>query len=61
MRGLVAPMFVILDPGFASMQILDIDRVLALELCKLVAQILDDERVDIVWDPRWDQTDAEHS
>ena len=58
MRGLVVPVFMILDPGFSPVHILHPDGVLAPKLGELVVQVFDHEWINIVRCLRGDETDA---
>lgn len=59
MRGLVVPVFIVLNPGFSSVRILHLDDVLAPKLCELVMQVFDHEWVDIFRCLRRNETDTE--
>ncbi len=59
MRSLIVPVFIVLDPGLSSVQILHVEGVLAPKFRKLVVQVLDHEWVDVLRCLRGNETDAE--
>jgi len=59
MRSLIVPVFIVLDPGLSSVQILHVEGVLAPKFRKLIVQVLDHEWVDVLRRLRGNETDAE--
>jgi len=59
MRGLIVPVFIILDPGLSSVEILHAEGVLAPKFLKLTPQVREHEYVDDLRCLGGNETDAE--
>ena len=58
-RGLVVPVFIILDPGLSSVEILQVEGIPAPKFLKFLFQVIEHKWIDVCRRLRGDETDAE--